>query len=115
MDQRLMKKRLTPYGSFVSTMPEYLSSDSFGLISGSIFAGCVRIKLLVQYMFGRNNYNWNEGTKIKASYLEILRELVDANELQSVLGAAFRPNHIEQALHHVVSRDAIGSTIIKFQ
>jgi len=32
----------------VSTTPEQLMSDSFGFICGSIFAGYVRIKLLVQ-------------------------------------------------------------------
>jgi len=44
-----------------------------------------------------------------------LRELVDADQLQCVVGAAFRPNHIEQALTHVLSSDAIGGTIVKFQ
>lgn len=104
-----------PYGSFVSTVPEHLASDSFGFVSGSLFAGCVRIKLLVQYVFGSNINQWNEGSKIKQSYLETLRELVDADQLQSVVGAAFRPNHIEQALQHVLDPDAIGSTIIKFR
>lgn len=66
-------------------------------------------------MFGRSINQWNEGGKIKSSYLEILRELVDADQLQSVVGAAFRPNHIEQALQHVMDPDAIGSTIIKFR
>ncbi|XP_057327031.1 reticulon-4-interacting protein 1 homolog, mitochondrial-like [Microplitis mediator] len=115
VEYRFLKKHLTPHGSLVSTVPEYLASDSFGFVSGSLFAGCVRIKLLVQYMFGRSLNQWNEGAKIKSSYLEILRELVDADQLQSVVGAAFRPNHIEQALQHVVDPDAIGSTIIKFR
>lgn len=115
IDYRILKKRLRPYGKFISTAPEYLRSDTLGFVSGSIFAGCVRIKLLLQYMFGLNNYQWNEGKKINSDYLNIIRDLVDVDNLQSVVGAAFRPNHIEQALNHVTSPDAIGSTIIKFQ
>ncbi|KAK0181626.1 hypothetical protein PV327_003896 [Microctonus hyperodae] len=115
MDHHILKKRLMPYGTFVSTAPKYLVSDSLGFVSGSIFAGYVRIKLLFQYVFGYPNNQWNDGACIKSEYLEILRELVDADQLQSVVGAAFRPNHIEQALCHVTSSDAIGSTIIKFQ
>ncbi|XP_074111455.1 NAD(P)H oxidoreductase RTN4IP1, mitochondrial [Cotesia typhae] len=115
IDYRGLKRQLMPYGSFVSTVPEHLASDSFGFVSGSLFAGCVRIKLLVQYVFGSNINQWNEGSKIKQSYLETLRELVDADQLQSVVCAAFRPNHIEQALQHVLDPDAIGSTIIKFR
>ncbi|XP_043276965.1 reticulon-4-interacting protein 1 homolog, mitochondrial-like [Venturia canescens] len=111
----ILKRHLLPHGSFVSTMPEYLTSDSLGFVLGSIFSGCVRIRLLLQYMFGRNGYQWIEGSRINSNYLEILRELVDADQLQSLVGAAFRPNHIEQALHHVLSTDVIGGTIIKFQ
>ena len=44
----ILRKHLLPHGSFVSTMPEYLTSDSLGFVFGNIFAGCVRIKLLLQ-------------------------------------------------------------------
>ncbi|XP_034943214.1 reticulon-4-interacting protein 1, mitochondrial-like [Chelonus insularis] len=114
-DYYKLKRRVMPYGSFVSTIPQSLASDSFGFVSGSIFSGCIRIRLLFQYMCGSSRYQWNEGSKIKPTYLEILRELVDADQLQSVVGAAFKPNHIEQALNHVLSPDVIGSTIIKFK
>lgn len=48
INERILKQHLMPYGSYVSTVPEQLTSDSLGFIFGSIFAGCVRIKLLVQ-------------------------------------------------------------------
>lgn len=48
--EHILKKHLLPYGSYVSTVPERLTSDSLGFICGSIFAGCVRIKLLVQVL-----------------------------------------------------------------
>ncbi|XP_015126589.1 reticulon-4-interacting protein 1 homolog, mitochondrial [Diachasma alloeum] len=115
IDIRILKKRLLPYGSFVSTLPASLTSDSLGLVFGILFAAQVRVKLLLQYIFGIDTYHYNDGVKIKSSTLEIIRELVDADQLQSVVGAAFRPNHAEQALQHVLGADAIGSTIIKFQ
>lgn len=46
--EHIFTKYLLPHGSYVSTVPEQLTSDSLGFICGSIFAGCVRIKLLVQ-------------------------------------------------------------------
>ncbi|XP_063982853.1 reticulon-4-interacting protein 1 homolog, mitochondrial-like isoform X2 [Diachasmimorpha longicaudata] len=115
IDIRILKKRLLPHGLFVSTLPASLTSDSLGFIFGMLFAAQVRVKLLFQYLFGINTYNYNDGMKIKPSILEIIRELVDADQLQSVVGAAFRPNHAEQALQHVLGTHAIGSTIIKFQ
>ncbi|KAF7991137.1 hypothetical protein HCN44_002699 [Aphidius gifuensis] len=59
-------------------------------------------------------YHWNDGSKINSSTLDIIRQLVNNNQLQGVVGAAFRPIHIDEALHHVVNPNAIGSTIIKF-
>lgn len=48
IDERILRQHVVPYGSYVSTVPEQLISDSLGPIFGSIFAGCVRLKLLVQ-------------------------------------------------------------------
>lgn len=49
--EHILKRHLLPHGSYVSTVPEQLTSDSLGFICGSIFAGCVRVKLLVQVYF----------------------------------------------------------------
>lgn len=113
-ESHVLKKYLHPYGSYVTTMPEHLTSDSLGFISGSIFAGCVRIKLLVQYIFGCNMHQWKEGSKIKAEYLQALSELTDADEIQPVVDRVYAPHNIEEALHHILDPEAIGSTIIKF-
>ncbi|XP_011311493.1 reticulon-4-interacting protein 1, mitochondrial isoform X2 [Fopius arisanus] len=115
IDIRILKKRVISYGSFVSTLPEPLISDSLGFFLGNLFAAHLRVKLLFQYIFGIDCYLYNDGAKIKSSTLEIIRELVDADKLQSVVCAAFRPNYAEQALQHVSGLNAIGSTIIKFQ
>lgn len=48
--EHILKRHLLSHGSYVSTVPEQLTSDSLGFICGSIFAGCVRIKLLVQVL-----------------------------------------------------------------
>ncbi|XP_014605100.1 PREDICTED: reticulon-4-interacting protein 1 homolog, mitochondrial-like isoform X2 [Polistes canadensis] len=113
-ESHILKKYLHPHGSFVTTMPEHLMSDSLGFISGSIFAGCVRIKLLIQYIFGCNIHQWKEGSKIKVEYLQALSELTDADEIQPVVDRVYTPHNIEEALHHILDPDAIGSTIIKF-
>lgn len=47
-NEHSLKKYLLPYGSYVSTIPEYLASDSLGYVSGSLFSGCIRIRLLFQ-------------------------------------------------------------------
>lgn len=47
-EEHILKKYLKPNGSYVSTVPEQLKSDSLGFICETIFAGCVKIKLLVQ-------------------------------------------------------------------
>lgn len=47
-EERILKKYLKPNGSYVSTVPERLTSDSLGFICETIFAGCVRIRLLAQ-------------------------------------------------------------------
>ncbi|XP_053985942.1 reticulon-4-interacting protein 1, mitochondrial-like [Hylaeus volcanicus] len=115
IDERILKKHLVPYGSYVSTIPEQLTSDSLGFILGSIFAGYVRIKLLVQYMFGFNIHQWKEGSRLKATYLQALCDLTDTNQLQIVMDRVYTPHNIEQALQHILNPNAIGSTIITFQ
>ncbi|CAK9801211.1 Reticulon-4-interacting protein 1 homolog, mitochondrial [Anthophora quadrimaculata] len=115
IDEYILRKHLVPYGSYVSTVPEQLTSDSFGFIFRSIFAGCVRIKLLIQYMFGFNMHQWKEGSKINATYLQTLCDLADADQLQMVVDRVYGPHNIEQALHHIIDPNAIGSTIITFQ
>ncbi|XP_012281087.1 reticulon-4-interacting protein 1, mitochondrial [Orussus abietinus] len=113
--QCTLKKHLLPYGSYVSTVPENLTSDSLGFIFGSIFSGYVRIKLLLQYLFGCNTRQWKEGAKISPAYLQALTELVEADQLQTVVDRAYTPQNIERALQHVLDPSAIGSTVIKFQ
>ncbi|KAK2579490.1 hypothetical protein KPH14_010803 [Odynerus spinipes] len=114
IESHILKKHLHPYGSYATTKPENLTSDSLGFISGSIFAGCVRVKLLIQYIFGFNMHQWKEGSIINAEYLQTLSELIDADKIQPVIDRVYAPHHIEDALHHVLDPDAIGSTIIKF-
>ncbi|KYN37296.1 Reticulon-4-interacting protein 1, mitochondrial [Trachymyrmex septentrionalis] len=113
--EHILKKHLLPHGSYVSTVPEQLTSDSLGFICGSIFAGCVRIKLLVQYMFGFNMHQWKEGAKLNVAYLRALCELTDAHHLQTVVDRVYAPYNIERALLHVLDPNSIGSTIITFQ
>ncbi|KAH0944683.1 hypothetical protein HN011_000785 [Eciton burchellii] len=113
--ERILKKYLVPHGSYVSTTPEQLMSDSFGFICGSIFAGYVRIKLLVQYMFGFNMHQWKEGSKLNITYLRTLCELTETNQLQMVVDRVYAPYNIERALLHILDPNSIGSTIITFQ
>lgn len=114
IDQRLLKRHLRLGGNIISTLPDNLTSDSFGFITGNIFSGYIRLKILFQHIFGIDKHHWNDGSKIKTSTLDIIRQLVNNNQLQGVVGAAFRPLHIDEALNHVVNPNAIGSTIIKF-
>ncbi|XP_058796861.1 reticulon-4-interacting protein 1, mitochondrial-like isoform X2 [Phymastichus coffea] len=109
-----LKKYMLPYGSYVSTIPEYLASDSLGYVSGSLFSGCIRIKLLFQYFLGVSTYHWKEGSKLNSSYLQSLQELADANKLKPVLHKIYAPHNIDQAMAHIVDFSAIGSTVIKF-
>nr|XP_012232940.1 PREDICTED: reticulon-4-interacting protein 1 homolog, mitochondrial-like isoform X2 [Linepithema humile] len=115
IQEHILKKHLLPHGSYVSTVPEQLTSDSLGLICRSIFAGCIRIKLLVQYMFGFNIHQWKEGAKLDTAYLRALCELTDANQLQTVVDKVYAPYNIEWALQHVLDPNSIGSTIITFK
>lgn len=115
INERILRQRLVPYGSYVSTVPEQLTSDSLGFIFGSIFAGCVRIKLLVQYVLGFNMHQWKEGSKINTTYLQALCDLVEADQLQAVVDKVYRPQNIKQALDHILDPDALGSTVITFQ
>ncbi|XP_076249817.1 NAD(P)H oxidoreductase RTN4IP1, mitochondrial [Calliopsis andreniformis] len=115
IDERILRQHLVPSGSYVSTVPEQLTSDSLGFIFGSIFAGCVRITLLVQYVFGFNVYHWKDGSKLNATYLQALCDLADADQLQMVMDRVYGPHNIEQALHHILDPNAIGSTIVTFQ
>ncbi|XP_071871897.1 NAD(P)H oxidoreductase RTN4IP1, mitochondrial [Bombus fervidus] len=115
INERILKQHLTSYGFYVSTVPEQLTSDSLGLVFGSIFAGCVRIKLLIQYVLGFNMHQWKEGSKINSTYLQALCDLVDADQLQMVVDRVYGPHNIEQALYHILDPNAIGSTIITFQ
>lgn len=48
IQHRMLKQHLMPHGSFISTVPENLTSDTLGFVFGSIFAGCVRVKLMFQ-------------------------------------------------------------------
>ncbi|XP_014478782.1 PREDICTED: reticulon-4-interacting protein 1 homolog, mitochondrial-like [Dinoponera quadriceps] len=111
-EERILRKYLKPNGSYVSTVPEQLTSDSLGFICETIFAGCVRIKLLVQYIFGFNVHQWNEGAKLNVAYLRVLRELVDAKQLQPVVGQVYTLNGFRRALSQVLDPNSIGSTII---
>lgn len=115
IDERILKQRLMPNGSYVCTIPEGLTSDSLGFICGSIFAGWVRLKLLIQYLFGLNMQQWIEGSKLNVTYLQALSDLADAQQLQMVVDRVYGPHNIEQAMQHILDPDALGSTIITFQ
>ncbi|XP_008208031.1 reticulon-4-interacting protein 1, mitochondrial [Nasonia vitripennis] len=115
IDERILKKHLAPHGSYVSTAPEHLISDSLGYISSSLFSGCIRVRLLLQYVFGASTCHWKEGSKINTAYLQSLQELADADQLQPILDRVYAPHCIDQALAHVMDSNAIGSTVIKFQ
>ncbi|OAD54144.1 hypothetical protein WN48_08274 [Eufriesea mexicana] len=115
IDERILRRYLTSCGSYVSTVPEQLISDSLGFIFGSIFAGCVRIKLLIQYILGFDMHQWKEGSKINTMYLQALCDLADANQLQMIVDRVYKPNNIKHALNHILDPNAIGSTIITFQ
>ncbi|EFN89830.1 reticulon-4-interacting protein 1 homolog, mitochondrial [Harpegnathos saltator] len=114
-EEHILKKYLKPNGSYVSTVPEQLTSDSLGFICESIFAGCVRIKLLVQYMFGFNMHQWKEGAKLNVEYLRILSNLVNTGHLQPVVGSVYTLHGFERALRHVLDSNSVGSTIITFK
>ncbi|XP_051168505.1 reticulon-4-interacting protein 1, mitochondrial-like [Leptopilina boulardi] len=113
-DASVLKRYLSNHGSYISTVPKLLTSDSLGLVFGSLFAGCVRLQLVIQYFFGMSNYKWKDGAKINVNYLRCLQELVDADKLQTVVDRVFSPVRIDQALDHIMDPNAIGSTVIKF-
>ncbi|XP_066591246.1 reticulon-4-interacting protein 1 homolog, mitochondrial-like isoform X2 [Prorops nasuta] len=115
INEQTLKKYLLPYGTYVSTIPEYLASDTLGFFFGSIFTGWVRIKLFFQYIFGLDSLQWKDGIKINAMYLQILSDLAAADNLQTVVEKVYAPHHIDQAIQHVLDPNAIGSTLIKFQ
>lgn len=46
--------------------------------------------------------------------MQALSELTDADEIQPVVDRVYAPHNIEEALHHILDPEAIGSTIIKF-
>lgn len=60
-------------------------------------------------------HQWKEGSKINTAYLQALCDLADADQLQMVVDRVYGPYNIEQALHHILDPNAIGSTIITFQ
>lgn len=115
MNEHALRKHLKAFGTYTSTAPERLMSDSLGLICGCLFAGYIRIKLLFQYVFGFNVNHLAEDSKINATYLEALCEIINADELQVVMDKVYRPHNIKQALQHVLDPDATGSTIIIFK
>ncbi|XP_012269803.2 reticulon-4-interacting protein 1 homolog, mitochondrial-like isoform X2 [Athalia rosae] len=114
IEDRILRNHLLPHGSYVSTIPEPLASDTLGFVFGSIFSGYVRSKLLIRYLFGLKTNQWNDGTKINVANLEVLRELVDADQIQTVVHKAYAPHNIEQALHEALNPNAVGSIIIRF-
>lgn len=141
-EERILKNYLKPNGSYVSTVPEQLTSDSLGFICETIFAGCVRIRLLaqvrsnplmcliisatkqivhtktrfpLQYIFGFNMHQWKEGAKLNVAYLQALCDLVDAKQLQPVVGGVYTLNGFERALSQVLDPNSLGSTIITFK
>ncbi|XP_046739785.1 reticulon-4-interacting protein 1 homolog, mitochondrial-like isoform X1 [Diprion similis] len=110
----ILRNHLLPHGSYVSTVPEHLTSDTLGFVFGSIFSGYIRINLLIRYLFGLKPNQWNDGSKINTANLDALRQLVDADQLQAVVHKAYAPHNIEQALHEALNPNAVGSTIIRF-
>ncbi|XP_014204452.1 reticulon-4-interacting protein 1 homolog, mitochondrial-like [Copidosoma floridanum] len=115
VDKKILKRFLLPHGSYVSTVPENLISDSLGYLTGSLFSGFIRIRLLIQYAFASSIYHWNDGIKLNTVYLQSIQKLADADQLHPILDKVYAPNWIDQALSHVMSDvNAIGSTVIKF-
>ncbi|XP_014234289.1 reticulon-4-interacting protein 1 homolog, mitochondrial-like [Trichogramma pretiosum] len=114
VDDKILRKHLVPNGSYISTAPEYLISDSLGYITGSLFSGCIRIKLLLQYVFGATNCHWKEGSKLNSDFLQSLQVLADSKKLQPILDRIYTLNSVDQALSHILDSNAIGSTVIKF-
>lgn len=75
---------------------------------------CNGVFILTQNIFGWRRAGFGE-SDINYNHLDVLSELVDKNQLQSVVDKVFQPHDIEQALEHVESADSIGSTIITFR
>lgn len=113
LQRNILKKHLSYYGSYISTVPEYLISDHLGSVCGSIFSACVNLCLFVQFIFGLNG-NWKEGSKINTAYLQSLQKLADMNQLQPILDRVYGLDSIDQALTHITEGNTIGSTVIKF-
>lgn len=66
-------------------------------------------------MFGFNIHQWKEGAKLNVTYLRALCDLVDAKQLQPVVGGIYTPNGFERALSRVLDPNSIGSTIVTFK
>lgn len=72
MDESILKSFLLPHGFYVSTVPENLISDSLGYLSGSLFSGCVRIRLLFQVKLYANLSNFERyGNQYKIFFFTV--------------------------------------------
>lgn len=48
-------------------------------------------------------------------HLDVLTDLIDNQQLQSVVDKIFHPHDIEDAFEHIKSSNSIGSSIITFR
>ncbi|GLV36384.1 hypothetical protein CBL_08875 [Carabus blaptoides fortunei] len=109
-----LKKYCKPNGQIISTLSDGLFIDTLGFFLGGFFWSYVRVKCLFQNILGLPHSNFGE-PEMNSSQLDILTDLVDNMQLQSVVDKVFHPHDIEQALEHVESMNSIGSSIITFR
>ncbi|KAJ8681331.1 hypothetical protein QAD02_017118 [Eretmocerus hayati] len=105
---KVLKKYLNKYGIYVSTATPELISDSLGIITGSLFSGYMRVKLLLQYIFGANPFNWKTGSELK-----VIKELVDTKQLRPILNRVYPPHCTDEAFSLMNDSDTIGSIVFK--
>ncbi|ENN72746.1 hypothetical protein YQE_10551, partial [Dendroctonus ponderosae] len=101
-------------GKLLSTLPEKLSSDSYGFLARFIFSTYIRLKFLMGHILGVPSNNYDEAHLCHAT-LDKLTALVEDGVLQTVVDKVFHPKDIEVALNYIQSSQSIGSSVITFR
>lgn len=112
--EKQLRKFCNEKGTFVSTLPPVLASDSYGLLMGPLFTVYVRIKCFLQRILSSEVGDFGE-THVCYAILEQLTKMVESGELQTVVDKVYHPQDIELALQHITSVQSIGSTVITFR
>nr|XP_022899839.1 reticulon-4-interacting protein 1 homolog, mitochondrial-like isoform X1 [Onthophagus taurus] len=114
MDLSELKTYCKDGGNVILTLPQPILSDRYGFLLNKLYGFYIQLRAFIQKCSNEGLKDFGE-THICYEELDRLSQYIENGVIQSVVDRVYQPYEIDQALTHIQTLDAIGSTVITFR